>query len=101
MKIIKNDTVVVIAGKDKGKKAKILRVLPQDKKVVVDGVNIAKKHARPKRMGEKGQKVEIAMPLHVSNVKLVCPKCEKVTRVSYKLTEKNKFRVCKKCKQEV
>lgn len=101
MKIKKNDTVLVVAGKDKNKKAKVIKLSPASEKITVEGVNIAKKHIRPRKQGEKGQRVEVAMPLHISNVKLVCPKCEKPTRVGYKLTEKDKFRVCKKCKQEI
>lgn len=101
MKIKKNDTVLVTVGKDKGKKSKVTKVLPQVEKIVVEGVNIAKKHTRPRKQGEKGQRVEVAMPLHISKVKLVCPKCEKPTRVGYKVTEKDKFRICKKCKQEI
>lgn len=101
MKIRKDDTILVTAGKDKGKKSKVLRVLPVKQKIVAEGVNIAKKHTRPKKQGEKGQRIEVPMPLHISNVALLCPKCEKVTRVGYKLTDKNKFRVCKKCNQEI
>jgi len=101
MKIKKDDTILVIAGKDKGKKSKVMRALPKLEKIVVEGVNIVKKHTRPRKQGEKGQRVEMPMPLHISKVKLVCPKCEKPTRVGYKVTEKDKFRICKKCKQEI
>ncbi|MFA5751375.1 MAG: 50S ribosomal protein L24 [Candidatus Paceibacterota bacterium] len=69
MKIKKGDTVIILTGKDKGKKGKIVRSLPKLKKVVVEGANITKKHRRPKKSGEKGSIVEIAMPIHVSNVK--------------------------------
>lgn len=101
MKIVKNDTILIIAGKDKGKKGKVLKTLPKDRKIVVDGLNVVKKHSRPKKQGEKGQRVEVPMPLSVSNVKLVCPKCEKPSRVGYKLTENKKLRICKKCNQEI
>ena len=101
MKIRKNDTVLVISGKDKSKKSKVIRALRANKKIVVEGVNIAKKHIKPRKQGEKGQRIEIPMPLHISNVKLICPKCAKPTRVGYKLTEEKKFRVCKKCGQEI
>lgn len=101
MKIRKNDTILVIAGKDKGKKSKITKVLSERGKIVAEGVNIVKKHIRAKKQGGKGQRIEVSMPLHISNIKLVCPKCEKATRIGYKLTETNKFRICKKCGQEI
>lgn len=71
MKIKKGDNVIVIAGKDKAKKGKIVKVLVQENKVIVEGVNMMKKHQRPKKSGEKGSKIDIAMPLHASNVKKV------------------------------
>ncbi|MCX6751447.1 MAG: 50S ribosomal protein L24 [Candidatus Nomurabacteria bacterium] len=71
MKIKKGDNIIVIAGKDKGKKGKIVKVLVQENKVIVEGVNMMKKHQRPKKSGEKGSKIDIAMPLHASNVKKV------------------------------
>lgn len=101
MKIKNGDTILVISGKDRGKKGKVIKVLPKENRIVVEGVNLRKKHTRPKREGEKGQIVEIAASLNVSNVKLVCQKCKKPTRVGYRVVEKNKFRICKKCNQEV
>ncbi len=101
MKIKKGDTVLIITGKDKGKKAKVLESYPKENRIVVEGVNIVKKHLRPKREREKGQIVEIPKPISVSNVKLVCPKCNKPTRVGCRLTEKDKYRICKKCQQEI
>ncbi len=101
MKIKKNDTVLVISGKDRSKKGKVIKVLPSESRVVVEGINLRKKHTRAKRQGEKGQVVEIAAPLHISNVKLICSKCKMPTRVGYKVVGKNKFRICKKCGQEI
>lgn len=101
MRIKKNDMVLIISGKDQGKKGKIINVLPKKNRVIIDGINLRKKHTRPKKQGEKGQIVEIAAPLDISNVKLICPKCKKPARVGYKVAEKNKFRICKKCKQEI
>jgi large subunit ribosomal protein L24 len=101
MKIKKGDTVLIISGKDKGRKGKVLEALPRQNKIVVEGVNIVKKHRRPKSEKEKGQVVEIAKPIDFSNVKLVCPKCGQPTRVGYRLTEKGKYRICKKCQQEL
>ncbi len=80
MKIRKDDKVIIIAGKDKGKEGKVVRAIPRDNKVIVDGMNIAKKHIKA-RGKEKGQIVEIAMPIDVSNVALIDPKTKKATRV--------------------
>lgn len=71
MKVKKGDNVIILAGKDKGKKGKILRALPKEDKVVVDGLNIVKKHQKPRKTNEKGSTIEVSMPLHVSNVKKV------------------------------
>ena len=102
MKIKKDDKVIILSGKDKGKKGKVLKAIPRDSKVIVESVNIVKKHQRPKKQGEKGQKIEVASPIDVSKVMLICPKCGKDTRVGYKILEnKEKVRVCKKCGQEI
>jgi large subunit ribosomal protein L24 len=100
MKIKKNDQVLIIAGKDKGKKGKVLEVFPVPEKITVENINLVKKHRRPRRQGEKGQVIEIPKPLHISNVKLICSKCGTPARVGYKLTDAGKFRICKKCGQE-
>ncbi len=101
MKIKKGDTVLIISGKDRGKKAKVLDVWPKAQRAVVEGVNLRKKHVKPKKSGEKGQIVQLPGAVDISNVKLICSKCGKATRVGYKLSAKNKFRVCKKCGQEI
>lgn len=101
MKILKGDTVLIISGKYRGKKGKVLRAFPKERKISVEGVSLAKKHQKPKRMGTKGQIMEIPNPIDVSNVKLVCQKCGKATRIGYKITEGNKYRICKKCGQEI
>lgn len=104
MKIKKGDTVLIITGKDRTKKGKVIQVLPKENRIVIEGLNIVKKHVRPRRAGEKGQRVEVPRPLHVSNVKLICSKCKKLTRVGYKVVEKGrekKVRICKKCDQEI
>jgi large subunit ribosomal protein L24 len=101
MKIKKGDNILVIAGKDKGKTGKIIKSFPRELKVLVEGVNLKKKHVRPKREGEKGQVVSIPAPLTISNVKVVCPKCGKATRVGYTIEKDVKKRICKKCKQEI
>lgn len=101
MKIKKGDTVLIISGKDRGKKAKVLEVFPKQKRVIAEGANLRKKHVRPKRTGEKGQIIQLPGAIDISNVKFICPKCGKPTRVGYRLKEKNKFRACKKCGQEI
>jgi len=101
MKIRKNDTVLVVSGKDRGKKGKVLTVFPKTSQVLVEGVNLKKKHQKPKKQGEKGQIVSMPAFIPASNVKLICTKCGKPTRVGYKFMEKNKVRICKKCKQEI
>jgi len=101
MKIKKNDQVLITSGKDKGKKGKVLEVFTSANKVTIENINLIKKHRRPRRQGEKGQVVQIAKPVHVSNVKLICPKCGEAVRTGYKITETEKFRICKKCGQEI
>ncbi len=100
MRIKKGDQIQVIAGKSKGKKGQVVRVLPSLGKIVAENINIVKKHMKPKKEGEKGQIVEIAAPFNVSNAMLVCPECGKMTRVGYSVKNGNKSRVCKKCKKE-
>lgn len=101
MRIKKGDTVLIISGKDKGKKGKILEVLSKEEKILVEGVNLMKKHQKPKKTGEKGQIIQLPKPIDVSNVKLICLKCGKPTRIGYKIVEKKKYRTCKKCGQEI
>ena len=101
MKIKKSDQVKIKAGKDRGKTGKVLRVFASEKKLTVEGLNIVKKHTRPKREGEKGQRVEVPGKVDVSNVMLVCPKCGKPTRIGYRKTDAGKFRMCKKCQSEI
>lgn len=101
MKIKKGDQVKINSGKDKGKAGKVTRVFPNENKIIIEGLNLIKKHARPRKEGEKGQRIEVPAKIAVSNVLLVCPKCGKTTRVGYNLTENNKLRVCKKCKSEI
>lgn len=101
MKIKKDDQVIIISGKYRGKKGKVLRVLPESGRISVEGVNLMKKHVRPKKSGEKGQMVTIPYPFPVSKAKLICPKCGKPTRVGKKFLEKESFRVCKKCQERI
>lgn len=101
MRIIKGDTVLIISGKYRGKTGKVLKALPKAGKILVEGVNLMKKHRKPKKDKEKGQIVEIPAPLDISNAKLICSKCKKATRVGYKISENKKYRICKKCGQEI
>lgn len=102
MRIKKGDNVKIILGKDRGKSGKVVNVLREKNRVVVENINKVKKHVRPKRQGEKGQKMEISVPLDVSNVMLICPKCNKATRIGVKVSESGKrFRICKKCKETI
>ena len=101
MKVKKGDSVLIISGKDKGRTGKITKAMPKSLKVLVEGINLKKKHVRPKREGEKGQVVEIPMALDISNIKIICPKCGKVTRIGYKIEKDTKKRICKKCKQDI
>ena len=101
MKLKKDDTVLVISGKDKGRVAKILRSLPKERKILVDGINMRNKHVKPKKQGEKGQMISLPAPLDVSDVKLICPRCSKAVRIGYKIENGKKSRICKKCKAEI
>lgn len=99
--IKKNDNVIIITGKDRNKQAKVLRVYRTDEKVLVEGINLKKKHQRPRREGEKGQMIDMPHPVHISNVALYCSSCGKGVRVGSKMNGKNKVRVCKKCGKEI
>ena len=109
MNIRKDDTVVVLSGKDKGKQGKVLVADPKNRKVIVAGVNVATKHQKPRKQGEEGGIIKVETPIYASKVQVVCPKCGKSTRVGHKLAkvtisgvEKNKsVRVCKKCGAEL
>lgn len=98
MHIAKNDTVEIIAGNDRGKRGKVLRVLPKSSRVVVEGVNFIHRHTKPRSQGDQGGIIEKEAPVHVSNVKLVCSKCNKGVRIRTKiLADRSKTRVCAQC----
>ena len=101
MKIRKDDKVIVISGKDKGKEGKVLQAFHDEDKVIVEGINISKKHAKSRRRDQKGEIVEKAMPIHVSNVSLIDPKTKKPTRVGLEMKDGKKVRVTKKSGQTV
>jgi len=99
MKIKKGDTILVKKGDDRGRTAKVMKVFPKKGSVLVEGINIQKKHRRPRKEGEKGQIIEKPGLISIANIQLICPKCNKPTRVEIKLENKKKKRVCKKCKE--
>ncbi len=102
MKIKKSDTVIIIKGKDRNKKGKVVKIFPVAGKIIVEKVNMVTSHSRPKKAGQKGQTISREAPINIANVSLICPKCSKITRVGYKKLESGeKVRICKKCKQEI
>ena len=101
MNVKKNDTVVVLSGKDKGKQGKVLSVDPENRKVIVEGVSVASRHQKPRRQGEEGGIIKMETPIYASKVMTVCPKCSKATRVAHKIEDGKKVRVCKHCGAEI
>lgn len=101
MKLKKGDNIIVITGKDKGKKGKIVRVLKTENKVIVEGINMMKKHQRPRRSGEKGTMLDVSMPMSASNVMIQDPKGGKPTRIGKKKVGDKMVRVAKKSNQEL
>ena len=104
-RIKKGDTVEVIAGKDLGQQGQVLKVFPKDDRAIVERINVVKKHQRPVQAGRQqtqGGIIEKELPLHLSNVMLVCTQCKQPTRVGFRINEEGrKVRVCKKCKQDI
>ncbi len=101
MKIKKNDQVKMLAGKDSGKTGKVLNVFPGEKKITVENLNLMKKHVRPRREGEKGQRVEVPRKIDASNAMLICPHCGKAVKTGYREVGEKKVRFCKKCQAEI
>ena len=101
MNIKKNDKVVVLSGKDKGKQGKVLETNPSAKKVVVEGINVASCHVKPRKQGEEGGIIRREIPMYASKVMLVCPKCNKATRVGHKAIDGKNVRICKKCGETI
>ena len=97
MKIKKGDNVQVLSGNDKGKTGEVLEVRPKENKVIVKGVNIRKKHVKPRKQGEEGGIIAAEVAINSSKVNVVCPKCGKTTKVAYKVEKDKKTRICKKC----
>lgn len=100
--IKKNDTVFVITGKHKGKRGRVLSVMPSDDNLVIEKINVIKKHMKPSKKYAQGGIIEKEAPIHISNVMLVCPRCNKPTRISnITFSDNKKLRVCKKCKEPI
>jgi len=102
MKVRKNDTVLVIAGKDRGTKGKVRQVLPNENKVVVEGVNMVKRHMRPQGAARQAGIIEREAPIHDSKVMLLCTKCDRPTRISFRFLEDGtKVRICRHCEEVI
>jgi len=98
MKIRKNDTVVVLAGKDKGKKGKVRQSFPEESRITVEGVNMIKRHSRARRAVRQAGIIELEAPIHVSNAMLLCNKCNQPSRVGFRFLEGGKkVRICRSC----
>jgi len=101
MRIHKNDTIKIIAGKDKNKTGKVLKVFPKKGKILIDGLNLYKKHVKPKRQGEKGEVVLVPRPIDISDVLMMCAGCGKAVKTGYRFDGNAKIRICRKCKANI
>jgi large subunit ribosomal protein L24 len=102
LKIKKNDTVLVTTGREKGKKGRVLSVNPSEEELLIERINVIKRHMKPSKKQTQGGIVEKEAPLHISNVMLLCPKCGKPTRIAHAvLADGNKVRLCKRCKEVI
>ena len=97
MRIKKGDTVQVLSGNDKGKTGEVLEVMPKTGKIIVKGVNIRKKHVKPRKQGDEGGIIPVECSIFSAKVNVVCPKCNKPTKIGYEMDKDKKVRVCKKC----
>jgi large subunit ribosomal protein L24 len=101
VKLKKGDNIIVTAGKDKGKKGKIEKIFPKEDKVGIPGVNMYKRHMKAKSQSEPASIIDLVKPLNVANVALICPKCQSQTRIGYSIHNKEKTRICLKCKAQL
>jgi large subunit ribosomal protein L24 len=99
--IRKDDEVQVLSGKDRGRRGRVVRVLPREGRVMVEGVARAKKHSRPSKRRQQGGIVDVELFVDISNVAVVCRSCSQPTRVGYRITDDEKSRVCKKCEADL
>ena len=100
-RIKKGDNIVVITGKDAGKKAKVLKMLNKSGKLLAEGINVSKRRQKPRKSNEKGQTLEKAMPVDISNVLPWCSSCSKGVRVGSKIIKNDKVRICRSCEKEI
>lgn len=101
-KIKKGDNIIVISGKDKGKRGKVIKVFPDRSSIIIENINLKKKHQRPKTGGKKGEKIEVPRPVSISAIMLICKNCDKPTRIGHNiLSDGKKIRICKKCGLEI
>lgn len=101
MKIKKGDKIIVIAGKDRTKSGKVLKVDRKNSKVIVEKINLITKHTKPKQENQAGEKIQVPAAIDISNVKLICPKCAKPSRIGKQTINKKNVRICKKCKSQI
>ena len=101
LRIKKGDKVQILSGNDKDKTGEVLEVIPKKSKIIVKGVNVRKKHVKPRRQGEEGGIISTECAIDISKANVVCPKCGKTTKVAYKIDKDKKIRVCKKCGAEL
>ena len=101
MRIKKGDTVEILSGNDRGKQGEVLEVIPKTGKIVVKGVNMRKKHMKPRKKDDEGGIIQKEVAIYADKANVVCPKCKKVTKVGYKIEKDEKVRVCKKCGAEL
>jgi large subunit ribosomal protein L24 len=101
MKIKKGDTVQVLSGNDKGKTGEVLETVPKNNKVIVKGINVRKKHVKPKKQGAEGGIISVECAVDSSKVGVVCSKCNKPTKIGYEIEKDGKVRICKKCKGKI
>ncbi|OGH03039.1 MAG: 50S ribosomal protein L24 [Candidatus Levybacteria bacterium RIFCSPHIGHO2_01_FULL_37_17] len=101
MKLKKGDNVKVIKGKDKGKSGKVEKVFPKAKKVLVENVNMFKRHLKARNQNQPSEIVNLTKPIHEASVDFICPKCSKASRIGYKIEKGKKSRICTNCKSEV
>ncbi|MCL0062069.1 50S ribosomal protein L24 [Thermodesulfovibrionales bacterium] len=102
LRIKKDDIVIALIGKNSGKSGKVLSVLPVKEKVIIEGLNMVKKHIKPNKQQKQGGIIDKEAPIHISNVMLICPKCNKPTRIgTVVLGDEKKFRKCKRCKEVI
>ncbi len=101
MRVKKGDNIIMLSGKDKGKKGKVIATMPTENRVIVEGLNLIKKAVRARQQGQKGQIIHKERAVSASSVAIICKSCNKKTRIGYRVDGSEKARICKKCKAEI